>query len=92
MVKIDLVRAIAKETGVTQENVEAVLDGFSNVVVNVLTEDHADKVAIPNLGSFKLKHVAEKRGTSKITNGEWVKPAHNEIYFKVSPLVKESIV
>lgn len=89
MIKKELIKKIADNTGETQKSVEAVLEGFADVVLDVLSNDSKEKVSLANLGSFKVEEVGKRKGKSPITGKEWIKPAYKKLYFKVSPTVRE---
>lgn len=92
MTKNDLIREIANRTGVTQGNVTSVLNTYADVVIDVLSENEKEKVILPNLGTFKIRSAAERKGKSPITGETWIKPAHKKLNFSLSSTVKEVIV
>ena len=93
MTKNEMISAVsARLDDVTKKTVEEVIGAFADVVVDTLTDNRDEKITIPNVGSFSVKHVPERTGIVQMgaTKGEtWVKPAHDEIQFKVSKAVKE---
>lgn len=89
MVKIDVIRKISKDSGVTQKNVEAVLDSLVNVVTETLSENCDEKIPINMFGAFTVRKVPEKKGFSALTKKPWVKPAHGELHFTVYPSYRE---
>lgn len=92
MTKEILIREIANKTGMTQGNVITVLEGYADVVIETLTKDSNDKVVLPNLGTFKVRDVAERSGKSVLTGEPWTKPAHKKLHFDLSSAAKEAIV
>lgn len=103
MKKNDLYRKIAEETDrfiaqreeegfYSQQVVEDVLSAFVNVVYKEARKASGDseKIPLPGIGSFYKKHIEEKSGISRL-HGEkkWVKPAHDELCFKISSGSKE---
>ena len=90
MKKTELLREISKKVdGATQKDIAVVLDAFAEVMLDTLRADHAEKVALPGIGTFSVKEVPERRGVSQMgEKKEWVKPAHSEVAFKVSKAVK----
>ncbi len=89
MVKNELIRTIGEKVGVAQKDVDAVLTAFAEVVTETLASDKDEKIVLPSLGTFKVKAVPERRGISTLgEKKEWVKPAHEEITFKISKNVK----
>lgn len=86
MTKNELVKAIGtKVENVNQKDISAMLDALSEVVIDVVKAD--DKVVLPNIGTFSVKDVPERKG--KIMMGdrkgeEYIVPAHREPKFKLS--------
>ena len=74
----------------TKKEVEAVIKAYVDCVIENLTNDKTEKVTLPGVGTFSVKHVNEKSGVAALAGGkEWTKPAHDEICFKMSKSVKE---
>lgn len=91
MTKHEMIRRVAAESGITQPNVEKVLEAYSQVVFDTLLGDDTEKVVLPNLGSFKVKEIKEKSGVSNFSGEKWTNPAHKKLYFKLSSMSKETI-
>lgn len=90
MNKIDMIREIASEADVTNKVAEAVIDAYGKFVLGVFSENKEEKIPLPGLGAFSVKHVAERSGVAALAGGkEWIKPTHDEIQFKISKSVKE---
>lgn len=90
MVKNDMIKAVASEAAVTNKIVEAVMDAYGKFVIGVLNENRDEKIPLPGIGSFSVKHVAERSGIAALAGGkEWTKPAHDEMKFTISKSVKE---
>ncbi len=90
MSKTDLLKKIAKSTELSQKNVDDVLVAFADLVKETLTSDKDEKVTLPGLGTFSVKHVSERSGVAALAGGKaWTKPEHDEIRFKISSSVKE---
>lgn len=90
MNKTEMIKNIASEADVTNKLVEAVLDAYGKFVLGVLSENKEEKISLPGLGTFKVKHVPERSGVATLAGGkEWTKPAHDEITFKITKSVKE---
>lgn len=66
MKKWDLVKALADKTGVSQKDVNAVIDSLSETIVTEC-RDNGDSINIPNLGIFKQKVNAPRKGRNPIT-------------------------
>ena len=89
MIKNDMIKAVASETEVANKVVEAVMDAYGKFVIGALNENRDEKVPLPGLGAFSVKHVAERSGVAALAGGkEWTKPAHDELKFTISKSVK----
>lgn len=91
MNKVELVKKIVEVSTeeVNQKQVGAVLVALESVVKDVLIENRDEKVPLPGLGTFSVKHVAERSGVAALAGGkEWTKPAHDAIQFKISKSIK----
>ena len=90
MNKVDMIREIASEADVTNKVAEAVIDAYGKFVLGSLNENSDEKVPLPGIGAFSVKHVAERSGVAALAGGkEWTKPAHDELKFTISKSVKE---
>lgn len=89
MNKIDIIKAVASEAEVTNKVAEAVMDAYGKFVLGVLNENRDEKIMLPGLGAFSVKHVAERSGVAALAGGkEWTKPAHDELKFTISKSVR----
>lgn len=90
MVKNEVLKKVSETTGLTQKDIDAVINAYTSVVTDTLTADRDEKIALGGLGTFKVKHVPERSGVAALAGGKaWTKPAHDEICFKMSKTVKE---
>lgn len=90
MTKNEMLKKVSELSGVTQKQVGAVISAFTDTVIDTLADNRDEKVALGNLGTFKVKHVPERSGVAALAGGkEWTKPAHDEITFKISRSAKE---
>lgn len=90
MNKTDILKKIAESTELSQKNVDDVLAAYANLVKETLASDKGEKVTLPGLGIFSVKHVSERSGVAALGGGKaWTKPEHDEIRFKISSSVKE---
>lgn len=93
MTKNEVLKAVVnKVEGASQKDIAVILDAFADVIIETLTANHAESVAVGKLGKFKVKTVPERRG--KIMMGdrkgeEYVTPQHDEICFKMSKSAKQ---
>ena len=89
MNKVDMIKAVASEAEVSNKVAEAVMDAYGKFVLGTLSESKDEKITLPGLGSFSVKHVAERSGVAALAGGkEWTKPAHDELKFTISKSVK----
>ena len=92
MNKLDMIKAVASESETTNKVAEAVLDAYGKFVIGVLEEKRDEKITLPGLGAFSVKHVPERSGIVQLgenKGSEWHKDAHDEIQFKVSKAAKQ---
>lgn len=90
MGKNDLYSVVARKIdGCTKADVKTVLEVYAETVKEVLAADQNETVVLPDLGKFSVKEVPEKSGVTSFTGKPWVKPAHNEIQFKLLKATKE---
>ncbi len=80
MTKVELVRAIAQQTGVDQPTVLAVVEGMMSTVKSTLIAK--DSVYLRGFGTFGLKHRAEKTARNISKNTTLIVPAHDIPSFK----------
>ena len=66
MKKFELVAAVAKETGLTQDNVNKVVDSMSAIIVKECVANGGD-VNLPALGKFRQKVNPARRGINPLT-------------------------
>lgn len=88
MVKNEMLKMVAEKASMTQKEVETALTAYVEVVAETLAKDTKEKVALGNLGSFKVKEVPARDGVSAINGKPWHTDAHNEITFKMSKTAK----
>lgn len=90
MTKNDMIKAVSSEAETTNKVTEAVINAYGKFVLGVLSENKDEKITLPGLGSFSVKHVAERSGVAALADGkEWTKPAHDELKFTISKSVRE---
>lgn len=90
MTKNEMIKNVASEADVTNKVAESVLDAYSKFVLGTLDENRDEKITLPGIGSFSVKHVSERSGVAALAGGKvWTKPAHDEIQFKITKSIKE---
>lgn len=92
MVKNELLKTVSEKVEISRKDVEAVLSAYVDIVAETLAENKDEKIALGNLGSFRVKNVPERTG--KIMLGErkgeeYCVPEHDEITFKMSKAAKQ---
>lgn len=92
MNKTEMIKNVADRVeGISQKDVDAVLAAYVDVVKNTLTKDKDEKITLPGIGTFSVKHVPERTGVVQLGESKgssWTKPAHNELVFKIAKSVK----
>ena len=90
MKKYELVAAVANETGVTQKDVNTVIDAMSDIIVKECREN-GDSVNLPGLGIFKRKVNAARTGRNPLTGAALNIPESHTVKFTTSSAVKKVI-
>lgn len=74
---------------ITKKETEAILRAFTECIFDNLAGNKTEKIPLPGVGSFSVKHVAEKSGVAALAGGKaWSVPEHDEIKFSISKSVK----
>lgn len=93
MNKTEMIKNVADRVeGVSQKDVETVLAAYIDVVKDTLAKDKNEKVTLPGIGAFSVKHVPERSGIVQLGESKgstWTKPAHDELVFKIAKSIKE---
>lgn len=85
----ELIREVAKRTGVTHSGVKEILRATVEVITEALSR--GEKVHVTRLGVFKVRHNKPKTFYN-IVKGDLDKTKHSKsICFKVSDLAKEQL-
>ena len=82
MTKADIVNEIAKNTGISKEEVLKTVEAFMESVKDSLSK--GDNVYLRGFGSFVIKERAEKTARNISKNTTIIIPAHNIPAFKPS--------
>ena len=89
MKKVELVEAVAKETGLTKADSTRAIDATFAAITKALAK--GDKVPLVGFGTFGVSKRAAREGRNPRT-GETVKiPARNTIGFKAGSALKETV-
>ncbi|MBP5571269.1 MAG: integration host factor subunit beta [Bacteroidales bacterium] len=89
MTKADIVNKIAKNTGLEKTEVQSVVEGFMECVIESLSKDEA--VYLRGFGSFIIKHRAEKTARDITKKTTIVIPAHDIPAFKPADSFMEKV-
>lgn len=88
MNKNELLKKISEKAGISQENVNKVLNAFVEVTVPEV-RDNGETISLPGLGTFKQKLTEAREGRNPM-NGEKVQiKASRNITFKPQSSVKK---
>lgn len=90
MTKLEVVKTVAKATGVDRETVSSVIDTYVETIKKSLIAGEA--VNFRKFGTFYLKHRAEKTARNIKQNTTMIIPAHNIAAFKPAKEFAEAIV
>lgn len=89
MNKVELINAIAKDTGLTKKDAEAALKAFTTTVTKELTKGHT--VQLIGFGTFEVGKRAARKGRNPKT-GEEIKIAAAKCpKFKAGKALKDSV-
>lgn len=89
MNKSELVAAVAKDTGVTKKDIEAVIKGLTATIHKELHK--GGKVQIPELGSFKVSERAARTVRNPRTGETMKSPACKVAKFTAAKAFKEAV-
>lgn len=89
MNKTELVTAMAKETGVSKKDVEAVLKAFIDVVSEELKND--GKIQLVGFGTFEVTHRAAREGRNPQTGEIMPIAASKAPKFKAGKALKDMV-
>ncbi len=89
MTKVELVKAIAQQTGVDQPTVLAVVEGLMSTVKTTMAG--GENVYLRGFGTFGLKRRAEKTARNISKNTTLIVPAHNIPSFKPCKVFMEEV-
>ena len=89
MTKADIVNKIANNTGLEKTEVQSVVEGFMECVIESLSKD--EPVFLRGFGSFIIKHRAEKTARDITKKTTIVIPAHDIPAFKPADSFMEKV-
>lgn len=74
--------------GFTKDDIAKAIDAICEAIMDVTTA--GDTVTLQNIGKFSVVEKAARSGVSPL-GGSWSVPAHKEVAFKMSSVLKESL-
>lgn len=89
MVRRDLVREVAKETGASIQIVKKVVDKIMSTTVEALI--NKEDVTLKGLGVFKVRHTAARKGRNLNTGEPMDIPAHDRVVFTPSKQIRNAL-
>src|SRR3990172_4311118 len=84
-----LVDMVANKTGMAKKEVEMVVDGVVDAIMDALHQDR--KVTIASFGTFKVTHRAAREGINPQTKERITIPAVNTPKFTAGKRLKETV-
>lgn len=89
MNKEQLIKAVSAETNISQKEVAAILNAFTETIVDTVAE--GDKVVLIGFGSFEPRHRKERQGMNPKTKEPLTIPATTVPAFSPGKLFKEKV-
>ncbi|HHV71539.1 MAG TPA: HU family DNA-binding protein [Clostridia bacterium] len=89
MNKGELVKEMAVKSGLTQKDVQKVLDSFFDTIIETVKK--GDKVQLVGIGSFEAKHREARKGRNPQTGEEIEIPARTDLVFKPGKQLKDAL-
>ena len=90
MTKLEIIKSVAKQTGVDKETVSRVIDMYVETVKDSLIR--GENVNFRNFGTFYLKHRAAKTARNIAKNTTMIIPEHNIAAFKTARELADAIL
>jgi len=89
MIKQDIVDNVAKATGLTKVEVEAVLNESFSQIIKALSNN--EKIELRGFGTFSVKHRLPKKARNPKTGKLIYVPEKNKVRFRASKKLKALI-
>ena len=89
MTKTDIIKSVAKQTGVDRETVTRIIESYVDTVKETLIE--GESINFRNFVTFYLKRRAPKTGRNLMTNTTILIPAHKVAMFKPAKEFSDAI-
>lgn len=90
MYKSELIECVSKETGISRDNVEAVVDSVLRNITNALAR--YERVQLTGFGTFDLKEQAAKKGRDIAENKTVFIPQRLVPCFKAGKTLKKAAI
>ena len=87
MKKWDFVKLVAEKTGLSQHDVNKVIDEAGRIIVEQC-RDKGEEISIPTIGSFKQKVNPARKGRNPLTGATIDIKGSRTIVFRPMPSVK----
>jgi len=97
MTKLELVDAVAEETGLTKKDTKKIIDATFETIMDYLgeeaekNEDNRDDVQIIGFGKFEVRDRAERKGRNPQTGEDITIPERKVPTFKAGKTFKEKV-
>lgn len=89
MKKVELVEAVAEETGLTKADATRAIDATFATITKALTE--GDKVPVAGFGTFAISERAAREGRNPRTGATVQIAARKAVTFKAGSALKEAV-
>ena len=89
MKKVELVEAVAEETGLTKADATRAIDATFKAITNALA--NGDKVPLVGFGTFAVSERAARSGRNPQTGEPVEIPARKAVTFKAGSALKEAV-
>lgn len=89
MKKVELVEAVAEETGLTKADATKAIDATFNAIANALA--NGDKVPLVGFGTFDVSERAAREGRNPRTGEPVTIAARKAVTFKAGSALKDAV-
>ncbi|MCD9148941.1 HU family DNA-binding protein [Pseudophaeobacter flagellatus] len=89
LTKAELIRAVAEETGQSQDAVDKTIAALAQQIIKAVK--NGDDVTLPGLGTFKRRENAARKGRNPATGEAMDIAASSSLGFKQSQAVKDEL-
>ena len=89
MNKTDLIAEVAKQTGLSQNGIEVIMNKMIKTIVDTLAE--GQEISITGFGVFSVKNRSERQGRNPRTGEAITIPASSTASFKPAKALREAL-